>query len=292
MKAVCAAAAAFLLFAPGTWGATPILRAGATLSRAENISRTSDPAAERDATTFDALAAATINRQLRRDWFAWATAEAASFSDFDFELTDRTQLGLRGGLRRKFGLGPQAPMLDLSAGLARRMARYGGSSSWVADASVRLSKRFGETVRLGLTGEWQQAYARHSTFDTRHTQASLDVTWDFANGWQASAGAGRLWGDVVANANGPTYKRALLGDFGPAIQAYYAAIAYETNHLYGRDWVSYRVHARGDSAWLSLTHDISDTTSITLRAWGTRVVNVVGIRYDTEFWSLTLAHRF
>lgn len=292
MKRTCAAAAAFLLFAPLTWAATPAFRAGATLSWAGNISRTSDPAAERDATTLDVTAAATINRQITRDWFAWAAAEAASFTDLDFERTNHAQLGLRGGLRRKFGLGPQAPMLDFSAGLTRRLARYGGSGGWGTDAGVRLSKRFGETVRLGLNGEWQQVYARHSTFDTRHTQAVLDAAWDIADGWQLAAGLGRLWGDVVANATGPTYAQALAGAFGPSVQAYYSAISFETNQLYGPNWVSYRVHARGDSAWLSLSYAFNDSTSLTARAWSIEVVNRVGIRYDTEIWSLTLAHRF
>jgi len=272
--------------------AAPSLRATATLSLAENISRTSDAPAQRDATTLDLGATATFNRQLTRDWFAWATADAGHFTDLDFELTNRSRLGLGTGLRRKFGLGPQAPMLDLSASLSRRLARYEGSDGWVADGSARLSKRFGDTFRVGLTGEWQQVYARHSTFDTRHRQAGLDAAWDFADGWQLSAGFGRLWGDVVANATGPTYKLALAGDFGPAIQAYYAAIAYETNQLYGRDWVSYRVQARGESAWLALTYDVNHATSLTLRLWTIEVINRVSIRYDTDFWSLTLAHRF
>lgn len=292
MKPACVLAVGLLLLAPAVSMAAPTLRASTTLSWAGNISRTSDPSAERDATTLDAAASATLNRQLTRDWFAWASAEAASFSDFNFELTDRAQLGLRGGLRWKFGLGAQAPMLDFSAGLARRLARYGGSSGWVVDANARLSKRLGDTVRLGLTGEWQQVYARHSTFDTRHRQALFDAAWDFAYGWQLAVGLGRQWGDVVANATGPTYAQALAGGFGPSVQAYYSAIAFETNQLYGLNWVSYRVHARGDSAWISLSYAFNDSTSLTARVWSIEVVNQVGIRYDTEIWSLTLAHRF
>ncbi len=292
MKSTCALAAGFLLLAPASWAVAPTLRASATLSWADNISRTSDPAAARDATTLDFDASATINRQLTRDWFAWATANTGSFSDLDFALTNRARLGVGAGLRRKFGLGPQALTLDFSASLSHHFARYKGSAGWVAAAGTRLSKRFGDTLRLGLTGEWQQVYARHSTFDTRHRQAGIDAAWDFADGWQLSAGLDRLWGDVVANATGLTYHAALDGAAGPAVQAYYAAIAYETNHLYGRDWVSYRVHARGNSAWLALTRHLGESTSLTLRGWGTRVVNVVDIRYETEFWSLTLAHRF
>ena len=292
MKPARALVAGFLLFTPAVWGATPALRAEATLSWAGNISRTSDPVAERDATTLDVIVAATLNRQVTRDWFAWASAEAASFADFDFDLTNRAQVGVRAGWRRKFGLGPQAPMLDFSAGYARRLARYEGSDGAVAEAGARLSKRLGETARLGLTGEWQQTYARHSTFDTRHTQAGFDAAWDIADGWQLAAGLGRLWGDVVANAAGPTYAQALAGGFGPSVQAYYSAISFETNQLYGPNWVSYRVHARGDSAWFSLSYALNDSTSLTARLWSIEVVNQVGIRYDTEIWSLTLAHRF
>jgi hypothetical protein len=273
-------------------GAAPSLRATATLSLAENISRTSDPRAERDATTLDVGASATVNRQLARDWFAWATADAGHFTDFDFKLTNRSRLGVGAGLRRKFGLGPQAPMLDLNAGLSRRFARYEGATGWVADAGARFSQRVGDTLHLALTGEWQQVYARHGAFDTRHQQAGFDAAWDFADGWLASAGLGRLWGDVVANATGPTYARALAGDFGSGVQSYYSAISYETNQLYGPNWVSYRVHAHGDSAWFALARDFSDSTSLTLRVWSIKVINQVNIRYDSEFWSLTLAHRF
>lgn len=283
---LCAALAA----APA--GAAPALRATATYGLADNISRTSDPAAARDTTTLDLTAAATFNRQLSRDWFAWAAAEAASFADFDFELTNRAQLGPRTGLRRKFGLGPQALMLDLNAGLSRRFARHEGSGGWVADAGARLSKRLGDTVRFGLTGEWQQVYARHSTFDTRHTQAGFDAAWEIADRWQLAAGLDRLWGDVVANATGPTYAKALAGGFGPSVQAYYSAISFETNQLYGRNWVSYRVHAHSVAAWLSLSYVLDDRTSLAARVWRIEVVNQVGIRYDTEIWSLTLARRF
>jgi hypothetical protein len=277
---------------PGLLAAAPNFRASATHLWADNISRTSNPPEQRDATALEINAAATFNRQLSRDWFAWAGAEAATFADFDFSETNHSRLGLRAGLRRKFGLGPQAPTLDLEAALSHRAARYVGDCGLVADASARFSKRVTETLRLGATGEWHQQYARHSTFDVRHTQLSVDAAWDATDRWQFTAGAGRLWGDVVANASGPTYKRALEGDFGPIVQAYYAAIAYETGHLYGRNWISYRVHSRGDSWWLGAAYSLGDDTTLAARLWTIKVVNRVGIRYDTEFWSLMLAHRF
>lgn len=272
--------------------AAPTFRAGATHTRAENISRTSNLPEQRDADLLEASLSATQSRQLSRDWFAWLAAEASTHHERGFSLTDRTRLGVRAGARRKFGLGPQALTLDVDAAYAYQLARYDGDRGWRIETNARLSKRLGDNLRLGLSGGWRQTYARHAAFDLRQREAAVDVAWDFADGWQLTAGAGRFRGDITANASGPTYASALAGAFGPAVQAYYSVIPFEQNNLYGPNWISYRVQARGDPRWLGLSYALTESTSLTARFWTIEVINRVDVSYETDFWSLSLAHRF
>ncbi len=258
----------------------------------ENISRTSDSPTMKDGARYDAALAADFNRQLARDWFFNGGLDLRHSTVPDFDRNNALEPGLRASLRRKFGLGPFAPSVSAGAGLKYRDTGLAGDDGWLVTAEVRVAKRLTETVRLAAIGDWLEQYAAHSTFDIRQQTARVEVGWDISERWTLTVNRGRLWGDLVANAAGPVYATALAGGLGPAIQDYYSRIAFETSHSYGPNWVSYRVHARADVWWAALSCTLTGRTSLDFRADGAEVLSQVGVRYETDSYSLSVAHRF
>ncbi len=279
------------LAAPGLRAAIPV-GLSASASWVDNISRTSDAATSRDGARYEATLTADLNRQFARDWFLNAGLDLRSGTVPDFDRNNALELGPRARVRRKFGLGPFAPSASAAAGLAYRATGLAGDDGWLATAELRAAKRLTETLRLALSGGWLEQYAGHSTFDIRQQTARIELGWDVSERWSLTVSHGRLWGDLVANASGPVYASALAGGLGPAVQDYYNRIAFETSHAYGPGWVSYRVHARADVWSASLNRAFWDRASAELRVDGAAVRSQVGVRYETDSYSLSLALRF
>lgn len=195
-------------------------------------------------------------------------------------------------LRKKFGLGPFAPMVTTEVGLQRREAHIHSDNSWIATGAVRIAKRFTDDWRASLTGDWRQAYAAGTTFDVRHHRLLGTIAWDITERWQLTYGRGSLWGDFVATAGPAVWARALSGQFGPAIGTLYPTLSWETNDNYGPGWVSYRAKGRSDFWWLELSPALGRNTSLPLRYESTFTKNFVGITYRQDLWTLGVLHRF
>jgi hypothetical protein len=258
----------------------------------DNLSRTSAAAFQRDAAVLSLDAAAVQARQFARDWTAVAALEAGREQVPDFRALDRTALGARASVRRKFGLGPLAPVLEAGFAVARHDFREEGRSAWRQEGGLALAKRLNESWRLAASATWDSVAARRAPFDTHGLRLAIDATWDVAERWRLAAGAARYDGQVVANAAGPVWAAALADGFGPRIGAYYRSTPWETTGTFGPGWVAYRVDADANFLWTEASFLLGDRTRAVLRLETVRVVNVVDVRYDTEIWSLALAHRF
>lgn len=259
---------------------------------AENLSRTSDTLRAKDAAVHEVSAATGWQRQLTAGWHLGAEATLGGETVPKFDALDTARAGLSAELRHKFGLGALAPVLHLAATTAQAEVNERGRSGTQLQGSVRLSKRLGSAWRVAAGAEWTRYYARHAPFDVRHRQVFAEAAWDVTSRWQLSAGATRLQGQLTANAAGPVYAAALAGAFGPAIQGYYNAIPWHVTNTYGPGWVAYRVDADADLWWAALAPALGERTSLPLRYERAEVVNRVGVRYVSEFWSLGIVHRF
>ncbi|MBI5767993.1 MAG: hypothetical protein HZA93_09365 [Verrucomicrobia bacterium] len=195
-------------------------------------------------------------------------------------------------LRKKFGLGPFAPVVTAEAGLQRRDAHLRGDNSWIATGALRFARRFTDDWRASLTGDWRQAYAASPTFDVRHHRLFGTVAWDVTERWQLTYGRGSLWGDFVAAAGPAVWARALSGQLGPAVGTLYPTLSWETNDNYGPGWVSYRAQGRSDFWWLELSPALGPNTSLPLRYESTYTRNIIGITYRQDLWTLGVLHRF
>ncbi|SDS28338.1 hypothetical protein [Opitutus sp. GAS368] len=258
----------------------------------ENLSRTSFAPTRKNAATYELDLSATRHQQLAPDWLLHGGADASFFTAPDYDLTNNLKLGPRLGLQRKFGLGPLAPVLQLDTAFSYKAARLDADRGWSAEASLRLAKRFTPSLKAGLTGQWLKHDARSATFDLDQYSYSVDATWDITEHWSLSGSAGRLSGNIVANAAWSVWGQAIYGGFGPVVSTYYNSRPWEVTNLYGSGWVSYNVEADVDLWSLATTYAISDHTTAEFRYSSAFVVNKIGIRYPTESWGLGVVHRF
>lgn len=264
----------------------------AQASWVDNISRTSNLPDQREAARYSATAAANTFRNWKTGIVTFVDAHAGFNHTPDYELTDATTAGLTLGARHRFGLGAFAPTLALSADADYRHARLEADRGWTQTLRLQLSKRFLPTLRASLHGAWLQHDARRATFDVSHRRFGGQLTWDFLARWQLAAGAARLSGYFTANAAGPTWGRALAGDFGAAIESYYNSVARQTTHLYGPNWVTYRVSGDTNLTWFELSPALGRNTSLPLRFERADATNRVGVKYRQESLTLSLVHRF
>jgi len=268
------------------------ITATGTVSWLDNISRTSAEASRKDATTYELSLGASRHRQLAAAWLLHGGVDATLLTVPEYERGNQLELGPRVGLQRKFGLGPLAPVLQLDTALTYKSARLNADRGWTAETSLRLGKRFTPTFKAGLTGRWIEHNARSATFDLSQHSFTVDAAWDINEQWSLSGSAGRLSGDIVANASWPVWGQAISGGFGPTVFNYYTSRPWEITDLYGARWVSYSVEADLDLWSLAASYAVSIRTTAELRFSSAFVVNKIGIRYPTDSWGLSVVHRF
>lgn len=267
-------------------------RMEASTTWAENINRASSPADWTDTLRHEAHATASLLTPLATGVSLITEAELGYTSLPRYVRNTTVAATARAALRWKFGLGAFAPVLTTDLALARRDARISGNTGWLATGALRVSKRFTDSWRASLTGDWSQNYATHSTFDTRHHRLHGSITYDLNDRWQLTYGRGSLWGDITANASARIWGRALAGLISPAIGVYYPTLSWETTDSFGPGYVTYRFKARSDFWWLELAPALGRNTSLPLRYESTFTTNFVGVRYRQDLWTASILHRF
>jgi hypothetical protein len=195
-------------------------------------------------------------------------------------------------VQRKFGLGPQAWVLQASGSAAYKSARLAADRGWTLDAGLQLAKRVLPSLRLAGSARWLEHDAASATFDLNQHSFALEAQWDIDERWTLSGSATRLTGDIVANAAWSVWAQAISGGFGPTVFNYYTARPWSVTNLYGDKWVSYNVEADVDLWSVALAYAWSEQTTLELRKSAAYVVNHIGIAYPTSTWSLGLSHRF
>lgn len=262
------------------------------MSWAENISHTSAPADRKSSVRYQAAAAATQLHEWAGSVVTVAEFGATAETVRDYPKAGSLVVGPHLNVRRKFGLGAFAPVVDASVGYTYRDARVSFDDGWSPAASIRVSKRLTPAWRVAATADWTQHDGKNATFDTSQHRLLAQVTWDPTERVQLSYGIGRLWGSVTANASGPVWVRALAGDLGPKVYEYYNTVPWLTTNMYGPRWVTYRVDAFANFQWFEISPAIGRNTSLPLRYERMNTINRIGIAYPQEIWSLSLLHRF
>ena len=266
--------------------------ASGTANWVENLSRTSAEPFRRDAETYEVSLGASRHQQVASNWLLHAGADASWLLVPDYDLANRITVGPRIGAQRKFGLGPLAPVVQFDGALTYKAAHLAADRGWTTDLSVRVAKRFTDSLKAGLAGAWTEHNARSAVFDLNQRSLTLDATWDLNDQWSITGTAGRLKGDLVANAAWVVWSQAITGGLGSQVFNYYTMRPWQVTNLYGAGWVSYNVEADVDLWSLAATYALSDRTTAEFRYASAFVVNKIGIRYPTDSWGLSVTHRF
>lgn len=268
------------------------LTATGAASWVNNHSRTSAPANRKDATDYELRLGGSQPRQLAASVLVVASEEISALRVEEFELAGNFRAGGRVALQKKFGLGPMAPVLQVSGAAAYKSARFAGDRGWTTEAGIQLAKRVLPNLRLAASAQWLEHAARSNVFDLVQHSFFFEASWDINDRWSLGASVSRLEGDIVANAAWPVWVQAIGGGFGPTVQNYYTSRPWTKTHIYGPDWVSYNVEADVDLWSASLSYQVTDRTALELRKGAAFVVNRIDIRYPTDNWRLSLNHRF
>lgn len=280
----------------GAGVASPLAAANARIETsaawAENINRASSVIDWRDSMRYEARASLGLLKEFRTGLTGSGEFGAGLEHVARFTKQDAATVGFSGTLRQKFGLGALAPSIAVDLGLRRREARLAFDDGWTATAGIRLTKRFTQTLRAGIHGDWQQHYARSDVFDTKHHRFFVTAAWDVFDWLQLSTGNGRLWGSFTANASPTIWPRALGGLLGTHISEYYNSVPWTVTDSYGAGWVTYIIDGRVSFYWLELSPALGRNTSLPLRFENRVSVNKVGVKYRQDIWTLSLLHRF
>lgn len=262
------------------------------ISHVDNASRTSAEPNRKDATTYELNLGATRRQQLTSSWLMGVGADATWLHAAEYDLAGHVKLGPRLSLQRKFGLGPLAPVLQIDAAFTHKFARLDYDRGWATEAGVRLGKRFIPALKAGVSARWMEHNARTAVFDLHQHSLVADATWDISERWSLTGSAGRLSGDIVANAAWPVWALAITGGLGPAVFNYYTSRPWQVTEMYGSNWVSYNVEAEVDLWSLTASCALTDHSSLEVHYSSAFVVNKIGIRYPTDSWGLGFVHRF
>lgn len=259
----------------------------------DNLSRTSHAPTQKSARVDELSARLATTRQLDRDWLLFADAGASLQHVGRFDALDRVGATGTLTLRRKVGLGPFAPVFEVSGVLTGHAFRESGRSGWQPDVTLRYSQRLTASLRAAAGAGWTHFIAQDEPYDVTSHRLFLDAQYDVADGWPVAVGAARQWGEFTANAAGAIWAQAIGGGLGSVIFSHYNTLAWAVTDSFGPGWVAYRIRdSRADSWWAELAPSLTDRTTLALRYSAVRVTNAIGIEYDTTSWTLSLIHRF
>jgi len=272
--------------------AAPSTQVSVSSEWVENISRSSSGRDWQDGLRLRARAIGALSQQLDHGVTAIGEAEALAEATPKFENQKLAELTARGELRRKFGLGPLAPVISVTASASAVKSAIEQQDGFRTLLAARATKRFTESWRATAQAEWAKDYADADVFDASHRRLSAELAWDITPTWQLSGGVGRLDGTFTANASGFVWNRALTGQLGVPIQTYYTVAPQAVTDSFAPGWVTYLVSGRIKQWWIQLSPALSDRTSLALRFEDNLATNIVAVKYRTTLWSAALTHRF
>jgi hypothetical protein len=282
------------LFLPLALAAAPGISTSGSLTAAwnDNLSHSARPIDQRNAETFSASGAFSQRFILSRDDALLFGGTANTRICPEFDGLDDVSFAVQLELRRKFGLGPLAPVLALQTEAGGGLYREAARNAWTTTARLTASKRLNDAWRVAVTGEWSDRNANQAVFSRVNRGLSAEVSWDVTDIWQLDAGACRQWGEQEANASWATWSGAMAGFAGPALADYYMRIPWRMSDTFGSGWVAYRIDGRTDLWWLALAPAIARNTSLPLRYDHIDVHGSAGSHYVSHQISLSVVHRF
>ncbi len=258
----------------------------------ENLGRASGPVDFRDTSSHRAEAAVGMSRELASGLGARLQVEAAHTGVPDYELLDEASFGPRASLRKKFGLGAEAPVLAFETAALGRFARIDENDGLTLQGALTLSKRLNPVVSAQLRGEWQEHVADADTYDVHHYLGEARLVLDPTDRVRVSVGGGYLTGTFTAGASAARFAGALGGALGSEVANYYASVPQTVTDAFQPGWTAYRVEGDVAFYWFEINPALTDSLSLSLRFERNHAVNIVDVNYRQDIFSAGLIYRF
>ncbi|MEO0055292.1 MAG: hypothetical protein RLZZ50_1239 [Verrucomicrobiota bacterium] len=282
-----------LCLAPVAFASLPLdYEARAEYSWTENIGRAAGEIDFYDAAAYEAGFTAGTSRQLAPGLTGRLQLESSGTVHPEYEELNHANVGPRAILSKKFGLGPQAPVLSAETSAIGRFADITDSEGVTLRGAVTLSKRFGHYLTAQLRGEWQEHVAAGDTYSVHHRAVFAQVFADPFEWLRVGAGVGRYEGTFVAGAGAARFAGALGGKRGPRVADYFATIPTHVSNAFATGWTDYRVEGDVDQWWFELSPALSENLSFSLRYERALATNIVDMEYGQDTFRLGVIYAF
>ena len=157
-----------------------------------NLSHTTDGPSRTDAATDEFSLGTTRSQQLASNWLADYGADLDGLMVPAFDRNSLFRGGLRAGVKRKFGVGPFAPVVRFEGSVRYVTARISSDSGWLAEGGVRLTRRLSPEWQLAAGANGLRHAAHGAAFAVSQWTYSAEVTWTPADRWQVRGTVSRL----------------------------------------------------------------------------------------------------
>ena len=218
-------------------------------------------------------------RVINRDWQGNLGANATTTAWRQWDGLDLSTVNVTAGLRRKFGLGPYAPRLDLSFSPGYRFAATAERAAATLNTHLGLSRRLTPALTLNAAADLDRIQADRAIFATTSHTFTGGATYDFNETWRATVSARTRYGDLVS------WCRNQWPEFVGTTQW--------LDGIFGEDWFPYQTLSRSNSVHLSPARAIGRDSTLALSADFTRSATPKGKNaYFNEIFGLQFMHAF
>ena len=192
---------------------------------------------------------------------------------------NRAALGGRVEWRHKFGLGKEAPIFSIEAGLDGVIADETGRRGTRTAVTAALRKRFNDAWRGTISHEFSRHDARFAVFDRVGNETTLELARELTDVARLTFSLRYRDGDVLSYGTPPRPDLvALAADRMPV-------------ETFGRPMVAYSIDARTIAGRVAAIRALDESSALVL-AYEYRTTEKSPLRYVNHLVSLGLVHQF
>ena len=187
-------------------------------------------------------------RIINRDWQGNFGATAKTSQWKKWGGLNLSPVSVQAGLRKKFGLGPYAPRLDLSVEGGRRFAATSERTSNFAVSSLTFTQRLTPELSWHASADIERHDAERKVFSTTRHMFRIGADYDLTPDFRISINAAEGRGDLVSwcRISWPEFKGK-----SPWLDG-----------IFGGDWFPYQSVNRITSAQLSLAYALGSHSTV------------------------------
>jgi hypothetical protein len=274
-------------FSPGAMADGPFVSISESASWQDNVTYAPKGDGIKGDLGFESGAQATWMQSLDFSTILLTSLSADVDASTSFSGLDNISVGTALKVRRKFGLGPLAPVVY--AGLEGSACGYSDPerSKVEGDFVLGFAQRFDDELQLTLDGRLGSFDARDIVFSGNYASLDAALNWDVNETWRLKLIGGWRNGDLVSDY---AAEKSPFGWISIDPKAEYLPGAWHYVGTFGSPYVAYRVGAVTWSYGAALSPAIGPHTSVSLRF--EHYVSPGTDRYLDNVVTLSVAHRF